>query len=120
MKALYLILAVIFLIFAILQLNDPDPLLWIPIYGYACILFVLAFFGYPAKILTLAGIAGYLTGIVIMIPDLIRWFRMGAPPIAGSMHAETPYIELTREFFGLAICLLAMLFLFFRRRKIRQ
>ena len=80
----------------------------------------MAFFGYSIRILTLAGITGYLIGVVIMIPDLIRWLRMGAPSITGSMHAETPYIELTREFFGLVICLLAMLFLLFRGKKIRQ
>jgi len=32
---------------------------------------------------------------------------MGMPNIAGSMQAEEPHIELTREFLGLAVAALA-------------
>ena len=38
MKKLNIIFAVVFALFAILQYNDPDPYLWIPIYGYAAII----------------------------------------------------------------------------------
>jgi hypothetical protein len=42
---------------------------------------------------------------------------MGTPNIAETMKAERSYIEFVREFFGLAISLVALLFHFYQIRK---
>lgn len=49
MKILNLVLAALFIIFAFVQLNDPDPVLWIFIYGVMAVACVLAAFSayYP-------------------------------------------------------------------------
>ena len=112
MKATYIIIIIVYFFFALLQVNDPDWYLWIPIYLYVCVLFALSMYGIRRRYLIYIGILAYLTGIILYIPDIINWERLGFPSIVGSMEAETPYIELTREFFGLVLCLFAMLFLF--------
>jgi hypothetical protein len=38
MKTFNYIFGAIFILFALLQINDPDPYLWIPIYGYASLI----------------------------------------------------------------------------------
>ena len=43
MKVFNLIFCFIFIGFAALQYNDPDPYVWIPIYMYAAVLCWLAF-----------------------------------------------------------------------------
>jgi len=111
-KALYINLIIIFFFFTLLQVNDPDWYYWIPIYLYVCILYGLALYGIRLRYLIYLGMLIYLAGIILYIPDIINWARLGFPSIVGSMEAETPYIELTREFFGLVLCLLAMLLLF--------
>jgi hypothetical protein len=58
MKVFNILFSLLFLIFAGLQYNDPDPYIWIPIYLYAAALCWLAFRNkfYPAA---------YLFGIAI-------------------------------------------------------
>ena len=46
MKALNLLLAAMFILFAFVQINDPDPVLWILIYGLMAVACILAAFGY--------------------------------------------------------------------------
>jgi hypothetical protein len=46
-----------------------------------------------------------------LLPDFINWVKMGAPTITGSMKAESPFVELTREFLGLVICFAGLSFL---------
>lgn len=72
----------------------------------------MAIYGIRRRYLIYLGMLVYFAGIILYIPDIINWAHLGFPSIVGSMEAETPYIELTREFFGLVLCLLAMLFLF--------
>jgi hypothetical protein len=112
MKIFNLVWCVLFILFAGLQYNDPDPYIWIPIYGYGAVLCWLAFRGrYFPK--------AYLTGIVLYFGYAVYLFfekdgvwdwitKHKASNIAGSMHAETPWIEDTREFFGLVILMVVL------------
>jgi hypothetical protein len=100
-----------------LQVNDPDWYYWIPIYLYVCILYGMALYGIRRRYLIYLGMLVYLAGIILYIPDIINWFNLGTPSIVGSMEDKRPYIELTREFFGLVLCLLAMIFLFVPMKK---
>ena len=44
------------------------------------------------------------------IDFLVDWVKKGMPSITGSMKAESPHVEYLREFLGLFIILLALLF----------
>ncbi|MEK7257963.1 MAG: transmembrane 220 family protein, partial [Bacteroidota bacterium] len=105
MKILNLVLAALFVLFAALQYNDPDPLRWAAMYVFVAGVCGFAAFGKYNKYVLWAGIAVCLVWLAVWLPEFLNWLDMGAPNIATSMKAETPYIEYTREFFGLLICL---------------
>ncbi|MEL6122551.1 MAG: transmembrane 220 family protein, partial [Bacteroidota bacterium] len=52
------------------------------------------------------------------IPSIREWFGDGMPSITSSMKAESPYIELVREFFGLLISAAAIAYYVVRGRRI--
>ncbi len=110
MKWVHISISVIFMLFAIVQWNDPDALIWILMY---VVVSAIAFFAYKEKnyIWLNAGVTAILVvSLLFYIPDIIDWFGDGMPNIADSMQATSPYIELVREFFGLLISLIAMTF----------
>jgi hypothetical protein len=121
MKIFNIIFAVIFVIFAALQYNDPDPYLWIPIYLYAAVLCWLASRGKFYPRLMLAGVAVYaLYGIYLFFEKdgVADWAtKHHAENIAGQMKASTPWIEDTREFFGLCIASFALLMNYFYAKR---
>lgn len=112
MKIFNILFGLLFLISAGLQYNDPDPYIWIPIYLYATILCWLAAANnyYPAAyffgIIVYAGYALYLFFTKDGVLDWIR--EHNAENIAGSMQATNPWIEDTREFFGLVILIIVL------------
>lgn len=115
MKTLYLALALVFLLFAALQYNDPDPIIWMAIYTAVALLFIMAGLGknarWPARIMAVVLLAWAAT----MLPGMLDWVRMGMPSITSSMKAEEPHIELVREFLGLTIAGVAALWLALKR-----
>ena len=108
MKIANITLSILFFLFAIVQYNDPDPWLWIVLYGMVGIISTMAVFGKYHKILTLLVMGICVLGILFLLPDFIDWLKNGAPSITESMKAESPHIELTREFFGFIVTLLAL------------
>ena len=112
-KILYILLAVVFAAFAYLNLNDPDPVVWVLAYSAVAVLFAFAAFGRADR-----RISGYLAlalGIwmLTMAPGMVDWMEMGMPSITSEMKATEPHIEVVREFLGLAIAVLALLYLTF-------
>lgn len=124
MKIFNLLFAILFLIFAGLQYNDPDPYVWIPIYLYAAILCWLAARNkfYPtAYLVGITIYAAYALYLFFTSDGVLDWIeKHNAENIAGSMKASTPWIEDTREFFGLfiTIAVLAVNWIY-AKRKIR-
>ena len=112
MRYLNLILAIIFVLFAALQYNDPDPYIWIPIYGYAAWLCYLAFRGRYIKAGYLAGILVYLVYAIYLFLNkdgVLSWARdHQAENLVQTMKATKPWIEQSREFGGLLIVILAL------------
>ena len=102
-----IIIAVLFVLFAIVQLNDPDPWLWVLMYALTAAVYVLSIFAAVPKWLLYGGLGVVIFWMLSLLPDFISWVQMGMPTITGSMKAEAPHIELTREFLGLLICGLA-------------
>lgn len=114
---LNIIFCLAFLVFAYLNLNDIDPWLWVPIYLSAAICCGLVAFGlfYPTVYLLL--MAFYLIYALLLFfgKDGVRdWIvKYKRPSLVESMHADKPYIEKTREFFGLLIITGALLINYF-------
>jgi hypothetical protein len=124
MKIFNIICAVLFVVFAALQYNDPDPYIWIPLYLYAAILCWLASRGKYYPKLMLAGVAVYGLYAVYLFftkDGVMDWVtEHNAENIAGQMKASTPWIEDTREFFGLCLVTFALLmnYLYVKRKKL--
>lgn len=108
MKAFNWIWIVLFIIFAGLQYNDPDPYIWMPIYLYAaflCYQSIKGKFNMTLYIIGFVVYTAYAVGLVFDSDGVISWLGLHhAENIAQSMHAEKPWIEETRECFGLLIC----------------
>ncbi|UII18942.1 transmembrane 220 family protein [Fulvivirga ligni] len=119
MRILSLVFALLFFAFAALQWNDPDPLLWILIYGYVAVVALLDFLNKTINplIILISVIAGFLYSF-FYLPGLIDLLdRGGFNQLAAEMHASTMYIEESREFLGLLIALGVLLFYYFRYKR---
>ena len=116
MKVANIIFSVLFTLFAIVQYNDPDSFLWILLYAFVAGVFGFASFGKRNKWVAIGGIVMCVIWVATLLPDFINWVQMGMPNIAGSMKTEEPHIEYTREFLGLGICILALVFNYRRSR----
>lgn len=124
MKIFNLLFCLLFVLSAALQYNDPDPYIWIPIYGYGAVLCWLAFRNKYHPRAYLAGIGVYTAYAVYLFfaaDGVWDWLtRHHAENIAQSMKAETPWIEDTREFFGLVILIVVLLIdYFYAKKKLR-
>lgn len=112
MKIANLIFIFLFVVAAVLQYNDPDPYIWIPIYLYGAFLCYQAYRKRYNPALFIAGLCIYLGYAAYLFFDdegVLTWARdHDAENIAQSMKATKPYIEETREFGGLAVLALAV------------
>lgn len=106
------ILFLLFIYFAIVQLNDPDPIHWFTIYALIAVLFLVSIFKPIPKIsiyilsLALLIYAGYH---FLYFIDFLQIDNK--QELFGEMVYEKPYLEGTREFLGLIIAAAALLFL---------
>jgi len=118
MRILNAFLTLMFLAFAFVQVNDPDPILWILIYGAMAALSVMAIFEYfiPAFMYALA--VGYAVYLVILFPGLMDWYNSPDRSLLFDDIAKMQYyfIEEAREFLGLLICEIVLVFYIFRAR----
>ncbi|MES3018301.1 MAG: transmembrane 220 family protein [Bacteroidota bacterium] len=109
---LNIIFCLSFLVFAWFNLNDKDSWLWVPIYVAASACCGLAGFGMFYPLIYLLLMAFYLIYAIILFfaRDGVRdWIvKYKQPSITESMQATKPYIEKTREFFGLLIITAAL------------
>ena len=101
-KTLSIIFGLLFILFAAFQYNDPDPEVWIPIYGLAAIACLMAY----------AGLGRWwffaLMAVMYVVAAIYQW-----PPVfEGFLFSEVGMrsmnIEMAREAGGLAICAAVM------------
>ena len=113
LKLFNIFFCIVFILFAAVQYNDPDPYIWMPIYLYTAILCWLAFRNKYFPGAYLLGIAVYAAYAIYKFFDqngVWDWMtKHHATNIAGTMKAEQPWIEETREFFGLVILIVVLL-----------
>ena len=121
MKVFNLLFCLLFVISAGLQYNDPDPYIWMPIYLYGAVLCWLAFRNkfYPkAYLIGIIIYAVYAIGLFFWKNGVLDWAtKHNAEDIAATMKAEKPWIEETREFFGLLILVVVLTINYFYSKK---
>jgi hypothetical protein len=102
MKYLSLIFALLFVLFAAVQYNDPDPQIWVPIYAFAAMACIMAYtrVGRPWFFWLMALV--YAGAAIWQWPPAFEGFLLN------EMSMKTINIELARESGGLAICALGM------------
>ncbi|MBL7871715.1 MAG: transmembrane 220 family protein [Cyclobacteriaceae bacterium] len=120
MKIIHTIIALMFLSFAALQINDPDPLIWILIYLNMALLSVMGFLGKYNKLWIGLTAGLYLIYAMFLIPGTLEWFHSPDRALLFDDLAKMqyPYIEETRECLGLAICLVVLGFQYLLGRRI--
>ncbi|MYF96505.1 MAG: hypothetical protein F4210_13545 [Holophagales bacterium] len=90
-RFLPLLLGLAMLVFALLQINDPDPLIWVTYYAaIACACTIAAYRPLPLVVfLALAAVTA--AGVVLTLPGFIDWLLnrptsdLWAPMSAGRM-----------------------------------
>lgn len=122
MKILNLFLAVMFLLFAFVQINDPDPVLWILIYGLMAVACVLAAFNYYFPKILLVLLVVYVGYSFVYYAGVMEWLRSDDKSMLFDNIAKMqyPYIEESREFLGLFICMLVLVMHLMTARHLRK
>ncbi|MCU7552817.1 transmembrane 220 family protein [Chitinophagaceae bacterium LB-8] len=104
---------ILFLLFTALQYNDPDPYVWMPLYLYGALLCWLAIKKIYKVGLFIIGIVVYALYAVYLFFDTNGVLSMvekhHSENIVQTMKATKPWIEETREFWGLIILLSVLL-----------
>ena len=119
MRIVNFILAIMFLLFAFVQINDPDPVIWILIYGAMAVLCIMAIFEfYPTKF-TIGLLVLYVLYSIVYIPGVLEWLRQENKAMLFDDVAKMqyPYVEEAREFLGLVICIIVLIVFVIRARR---
>ncbi|TGK85009.1 hypothetical protein EHQ23_10015 [Leptospira bourretii] len=100
MKLFRILSVPLFLYFAYLQLNDPDPYLWFPIYAFVALIALASLFR--------------------PVPKFVGWILIPIYLVlSGYYFSQTPYfgmeVEEVREFLGLLIASAAVALLIFKK-----
>jgi hypothetical protein len=98
------LLGLAMLVFGLLQINDPDPLIWVTYYAaIACACTVAAYRPLP-RVAFLALAAVTAAGVVLTFPGFIDWLlNRPTSDLWAPMSASRMYIEHSRELLGLLI-----------------
>ncbi len=124
MKIFNIIFIILFIAFAAVQYNDPDPYVWMAIYLYAAFLCYRAIQHRYNKALYIIGLVAYsLYGVYLFFAKsgVLDWVNEHhSESIVQTMKAQKPWIEETREFFGLVIVIAVLLINMFWLMKIKH
>ena len=112
MKAFNVVFTILFILFAALQYNDPDPYIWMPIYLFGAFICYQASKKHFNSSLYTTGFIVYGAYCIYLLLDktgVLNWAtEHHGENIAQTMKATKPWIEETREFFGLAILIVVL------------
>jgi hypothetical protein len=111
MKILFYVLSALFLVFAGLQWNDPDPWNWIILYGYMSAICWMTARGRYQRWAILVGLFAYTAYAIVLLPSFLIWFQSSDKGALFDEFAkmQNQYIEETREFLGLLLCMLTLI-----------
>ncbi len=115
-KILHILLALCFGVFAYLNLNDPDAPIWVAAYASVALLFALSIGVWSDHRVTFSLATALFFWMLTMLPGILSWLRDGMPSITDEMKATEPHIEVVREFLGLLIAVVALVYLALTQR----
>ena len=117
MKVINSLIGILFVVFAAVQYNDPDPFLWIVIYGTVGVISFLKVWGRFPRNMVLIFLIAVGSYTLIHLPYVIDWITIeNSGNLFTGMSEERPYIEGSREFFGLLMADLSLAFLLFYKK----
>ena len=106
-----LILFILFVIFAVLQLNDPDGKLWFSIYFIVSLICLYNTFKPVPKSILILSIIALMSYSVFHFSLFIDYLNTeNKEEIFGKMVYDKPYLEGTREFIGLLLAALVIMY----------
>lgn len=110
-KVISFLLFLLFTTFAWVQINDPDPVLWIIAYLVVAAVCLARTFNYSWKYINLTIHIGFVVASLFFLGGVWEWLNTDdKSEIFGEMVYKKPYIEQTREFLGLTIAAIAMFY----------
>ena len=96
-KNIYFVISGLFFLFAVVQWNDPDPLICMIFYGAMSLIYILL--ALEKKLAYYLSVLMLITCIInmgIILPEIMKCINDGMPSIVQSMKATIPTIEYTR------------------------
>lgn len=119
MRIVNFVLAIIFLLFAFVQVNDPDPIIWILIYGAMAVLSIMAIFEFYPRKFIIGLLVLYTAYSIVYIPGVMEWLKQDNKALLFDDVAKMqyPYVEEAREFLGLLICIIVLVVFVIRSRR---
>jgi len=109
-KLVHTVIALMFMAMAIVQLNDPDPIFWVAVYMAVAFVPVSKLLAYRSIAIFYVAVGMCLAGLLISAPGFIDYLSsQDFTAINGGMSEEKPYVESAREFLGMligAVCLM--------------
>ncbi len=110
-KTTNFILCIVFIIFALLQLNDPDGFLWFSIYLIVTLICLYNTFKAVPKYLLILSMIALLAYSAFHFSLFIDYLETeNKEEIFGEMVYNKPYLEGTREFIGLLIAAFGIIY----------
>ena len=117
-KIINIILCILFIAFALLQLNDPDGVLWFSIYFIVAIMCLYNTFKPIPRLLLILTIIALLVYAAFYFSLFIDYLKTeNKEEIFGEMVYDKPYLEGTREFIGLLIAAFGIMYQLKIRKK---
>jgi len=104
MRWVHLFIAGLLLVVAALQLNDPDPVYWVLVYGLSGAAACGMAFGRSSRLMLGILIGAASVGMLESLGGVFAYFGSADPgSLFGQMMPEKPWVEPAREFLGLAM-----------------
>jgi hypothetical protein len=114
----HLFIGILFLLFAIVQFNDPDPWAWILIYCFISIISILSALGKHSKWAAYLVLLVSMIWMVFLFPGLWQWITQEPfDALFGGMDPSRIHLEESREFLGLFIGVISVMYIIFQNQK---
>jgi hypothetical protein len=109
-------IGIIFVLFALVQLNDPDFMIWVGAYMIpATLAFVFTHRKQNKLVLGILAIIYLVAAVALFPPSIGDW--ISAEEKSKSLGMTLPGIEEARESMGLLLCFVAIAFFWFKTKK---
>ena len=116
LKYINIVFALSFVLFAIVQWNDPDGMVWMAVYSAAALVSILAFLGRISKKVLLGLIAITFLSVCLVSPEVYASLVNYDPNLLSDpsiTHTDNVQTESFKEVGGLGVILVALVFQYY-------